>query len=194
MRELPVWQNPGEEPSLTQSVKGWLPGQKPAAQHLNWFMNRTYLSLQEGQAHLKESTLTREGAHDFRYRQGTVSVRTNGVWTPVYSEGTPVSPVSDSKAYSVQSFKATADGNNVILTWKTPPGDFYKVIIRYALSSDGNPTSIYSGLPAYDGSSETATVFNLEKGKTYYFKAFSIDKGGNYNPNFTSFAFLTIPK
>lgn len=40
--QLPVWHNPGVEPPDSLKNTGWQPGVKPAAQHMNWLLNRTY--------------------------------------------------------------------------------------------------------------------------------------------------------
>lgn len=40
--QLPVWLNPGVEPPESLKNTGWQPGVKPAAQHMNWLLNRTY--------------------------------------------------------------------------------------------------------------------------------------------------------
>ncbi|MFC5541574.1 hypothetical protein ACFPOH_07325 [Ureibacillus suwonensis] len=45
--QLPVWNNPGIEPSTDLKVNGWQPGQKPSAQHFNWLFNRAYKCLEE---------------------------------------------------------------------------------------------------------------------------------------------------
>ncbi|PIC73351.1 fibronectin type III domain-containing protein [Sporosarcina sp. P17b] len=193
MRELPVWLNEGKEPSLSQKVNGWVPGQKPPAQYLNWFMNRTYLSLEEGQKHMQESTLIKEGAHDFRFWQGKVSVRTNGLWTPVYEEGTMLDPVIDTTVKSVSGFKAVSNEGTVSLSWGNPIDPaFYKVVIRYKLATDSYPATIHNGLLAYDGSSEEVTIFDLEKGKTYFFRAFTVDKDGNANEKSYISTFVAI--
>lgn len=40
--QLPVWLNAGVEPPESLKTSGWEPGMKPAAQHMNWLLNRTY--------------------------------------------------------------------------------------------------------------------------------------------------------
>lgn len=47
MRELPIWNNPGLTPPQEFKQNGWQPGYKPPAQYFNWYMNRSYLALQE---------------------------------------------------------------------------------------------------------------------------------------------------
>lgn len=47
LNELPVWLNQGVEPPESLKTTGWQPGMKPAAQHMNWLFNRSYLVLKE---------------------------------------------------------------------------------------------------------------------------------------------------
>lgn len=54
--QLPVWNNPGIEPSTDLKVNGWQPGQKPSAQHFNWLFNRAYKCLEDLQNNKADKT------------------------------------------------------------------------------------------------------------------------------------------
>jgi hypothetical protein len=47
----PQWDAPGVEPPTLKRTDGWIPGDKPPADYLNWFQNRAYEALVELQAH-----------------------------------------------------------------------------------------------------------------------------------------------
>lgn len=45
--KLPEWQNPGQEPPSSRKINGWNPQDRPPAEWMNWFFNRTYAVLKE---------------------------------------------------------------------------------------------------------------------------------------------------
>ncbi|MGE7132668.1 hypothetical protein [Lysinibacillus xylanilyticus] len=45
--QLPQWNAVGVEPPQSLKDSGWQPGMKPAAQHMNWLLNRAYKCIEE---------------------------------------------------------------------------------------------------------------------------------------------------
>ncbi|MFJ5565195.1 glycine-rich domain-containing protein [Lysinibacillus xylanilyticus] len=45
--QLPQWNAVGVEPPQSLKDSGWQPGTKPAAQHMNWLLNRAYKCIEE---------------------------------------------------------------------------------------------------------------------------------------------------
>lgn len=45
--QLPVWHNPGVEPTEDLKQNGWKPGKQPAAQNFDWLFNRSYKVMKE---------------------------------------------------------------------------------------------------------------------------------------------------
>ncbi|MED3932976.1 right-handed parallel beta-helix repeat-containing protein [Priestia megaterium] len=44
---LPEWKNTGQEPPTSIKEQGWLPTNRPPAEWMNWFFNRTYTALKD---------------------------------------------------------------------------------------------------------------------------------------------------
>lgn len=81
---------------------------------------------------------------------------------------------------NVRDFKATAQIEDILLTWKNPSFiDFDSV--RIVKSEKFFPRDISDGQTIYIGAGESFLDKDVEIGKTYYYSIFAKDKNGNYS-------------
>lgn len=55
-KKLPDWIEPGMEPTVSKKTSGWAANERPPAEYMNWFQNRTYEVMKE----LQEDALHKE--------------------------------------------------------------------------------------------------------------------------------------
>lgn len=109
---------------------------------------------------------------------------------PNYSEGVALSAsLSSSSQIQIdtvapdmpKNFDAQQKNGLVSLSWTNPTSDdFDSVVVRRAETSTP-PKNYYNALIVYKGKDQSVTDNSVEKGKTYYYAIFSVDKDSNYS-------------
>lgn len=80
----------------------------------------------------------------------------------------------------VTDLQATHSGSVINLTWKNPVSDenYDHTVVVY--KTDAFPETIEGGTQGYSGTDESASISELELGKTYYIAVFTVSSSGVY--------------
>lgn len=123
--DIPKWDNPGQSPPEQKKTDGWAVGDKPPADWLNWFMNKTSENLTEAKTGIETNTThLAEKASETDALRNTTDKTVTGAINEL--KGMADELETKTASYSKVKSGTPVDGIYPVVTWKRGDGTTYK--------------------------------------------------------------------